>query len=84
MHIPIWLFTIGGARVRPGRQYRTHHDEPLRSDAVGSNLTLHPDCGRQPGDIVQAEPLEPGTKHHDHERLLAAIAVRGVVHTTVS
>lgn len=75
---------IGGAHIRPGRQYRAHHDEPLRSDAVGSDRALRPDRGRQPGDIVQAEPLEPGTEHHDHERLLAAIAVRGVVHTAVS
>jgi len=76
-------YITGGARVRARGQYRARHDEPLRPDAVGPDRTLRAHRGRQPRDIVQAEPLEPRAEHHHHQRLLAAAAVRGVVHTAV-
>jgi len=73
----------GGSRVRSRGKHNAHHDEPLRPDALGPDSALRAHRGRQPRDIVQAEPFEPRAEHHHHQRLLEAATVRGVVHTSV-
>lgn len=50
---------------------------------MGPGRPIRPARRRQPGDTVQAQPLEPGTEHHHHQRLLAAVAVRGIVQAAV-
>lgn len=73
----------GGAGAVARGQHRARDHEPLRPDAVGPDRAVRPHVGRQPGDVVQAEPLDPRAEHHHHQRLLAAAAVRGRVRAAV-